>query len=75
MVSNDPLLNAFKFTHCSNYYFSDCERAPVVIHNKKEMCLVCYSEQIYQELAFGIRYGKYKNTYKKIKSKAFENKS
>ena len=39
------------------------------------MCLVCYSEQIYQELAFGIKYGKYKNTYKKIKSKAFETKS
>ena len=75
MALNDPLLNVFKFSHCSNYYFSDCERMPVVIHNKKEMCLVRYSEQIYLELAFGIKYGKYKNTYKKIKSKAFDTKN
>ena len=71
MASNDHLSSIFKFNHCSNYYFSDCERKPVVVHNKKEMCLVCYSEQIYQELAFGIKYGKHKSTYKKIKSKAF----
>jgi len=71
MASNNPLSSIFKFNHCSNYYFSDCERKPVVVHNKKEMCLVCYSEQIYQELAFGIKYGKRKSTYKKIKSKAF----
>ena len=66
------MTNKFKFDKCSNHFFLGCDRRPEVIHENKEMCLVCYSEQIYQDLAFGIKYGKSKSTYKLLKANAFD---
>jgi len=38
------------------------------------MCSFCHSKEVYEDLAFGIKYGKYKNLYKLRASKltAFE---
>jgi len=63
--------NKLNFDKCSNHFFLGCERKPEIKHEHKEMCLVCYSEEIYQDLAFGIKYGKQKAIYKSMKSKAF----
>ena len=64
--------NKFKFDKCSNYYFSDCQNSPEIIHENKEMCLKCYVEETYRDLEFYIRYGKYKNTFKSFKKNAFD---
>ena len=65
------MFNSFKFDKCSNHFFLGCDRKPEIKHENKEMCLVCYSEEIYQDIAFGIKYGKRKAIYKTMKSKAF----
>lgn len=65
------MTNKFKFDKCSNHFFLGCDRKPEIKYEHKEMCLVCYSEEIYQDLAFGIKYGKRKATFKLMKSKAF----
>jgi hypothetical protein len=66
------MTNNFKFDKCSNHFFLGCDRRPDIKYENKEMCLVCYSEEIYQDLAFGIKYGKSKSTYKLLKAKAFD---
>lgn len=53
----------FRFNHCSNYYYSGCQNKPETIHNNKEMCLKCYAGLVYEELEYGIKYGRSKDTY------------
>jgi len=67
-------IRKFKFDKCSNHYFSGCQNPPGLIYKHKEMCSFCHSKEVYEDLAFGIKYGKYKNLYKLRASKltAFE---
>ena len=67
-------LQKFKFNKCSNHFYSGCQNSPELIFNHQEMCALCHSMEVYEDLAFGIKYGKYKNIYKlrALKLKAFE---
>jgi hypothetical protein len=64
----------FKFEKCANHFFSGCEKSPEVEYGIKEICLNCYAQEIWEDLAYGIKYGKDKNFYKnKVrKFKAFD---
>ena len=69
------MTSKFKFDKCANHYYSGCENKPETKHGHKEMCLKCFSESIYEDLCFGIKYGKYKNAFKLTKKTAFEKTS
>ena len=64
----------FKFTKCTNHFSSGCEEAPELIFKNKEICLKCYANEIWEDLAYGIKYGRLKNIYKNDakKLKAFD---
>ncbi len=64
----------FKFKFCSNHFYSNCNNIPEIKFNNKEMCMKCYAQTIYDDLEFGIKYGKDKGLYqvRPEKIKAFK---
>jgi len=56
--------NKFKFTKCAYHYSNGCNDAPELKFENKEMCMKCYAKEIWEDLAYGIKYGRLKNIYK-----------
>lgn len=64
----------FKFDRCSNHFYCGCNNKPEIKHKQKEMCMKCFAQAIYDDLEFGIKYGKDKGLYqiRPEKLKAFD---
>lgn len=62
----------FKFDLCANHFHDGCQREPKAKYQNKEMCLECYAREVYLDLTFVIKHGKYAKTFQKIGKPAFK---